>query len=230
MASTWEEYYGFKTEPFKGILKDAAGKTVDTRLGDDTYGIGFGPGDLRKARREGWSALSILDYLKGPPGSGGKGTHESSQYFKDTGGKAAATPQSVINELRQDEALQNRMKTGWERQQNLQSNYDTLSTNFNTLSTNYDTLSGRLDDLSTQQQTNIESITANEQSAQRNQQSAAEAMAEAMKIKDPYSVTGNSALQIQSAQSPSAVAGTISAGLAGLSRGGKKFKNKTLNV
>ena len=229
MADTWEEYYGFKTEPFRGIVRDASNNVVDTRQPTGEYGIGFGPGDLRKARREGWTALSILDYLKGPAGSGGYGTTESSQWFTDTGG-LGQVPQEVINELRQDQALQDRMKTGWEKQQNLQSNYDTLSTNFNTLSTNYDTLSGRLDDLSTQQQTNIESITANEQSAQRNQQSAAEAMAEAMKIKDPYSVTGNSALQISSAQSPSAVAGTISAGLAGLSRGGKKFKNKTLNV
>ena len=35
---------------------------------------------------------------------------------------------------------------------------------------------------------------------------------------------------IQSAQSPSAQAGMISAGLAGLSRNNKKFKNKTLNI
>ena len=127
MASSWEEYYGFKTDPFKGILKDAGGATVDTRQASGEHGIAFGPGDLRKARREGWSAISILDYLKGPTGSGGLGTHESSQYFADTGGQAIATPQEVINELRADEALQNRMKTGWESQQALQSNYDNLT-------------------------------------------------------------------------------------------------------
>ena len=150
MASSWEEYYGFKTEPFQGVLEDLSGATVDTR-DDGIHGIGFGPGDLRKARRQGWTALAILDYLKGPTGSGGLGTHESSQYFKDTGGKAQATPQSVINELRQDEAIQNRMKTGWEKLygddgslsgiQDISDTLGNVQSEVSTLSSGYDDLS-----------------------------------------------------------------------------------------
>ena len=227
MANSWEEYYGFKTDPFRGIVQDASGTPIDTRQPTGPHGIGFGPGDLRKARREGWTALSILDYLKGPTGSGGLGTHESSQYFADTGGQAIATPQEVINELRADEALQNRMKTGWESQQALQSNYDnltnTLTTNYNSLRDQVSTLSSGYDDLSETSQQNTLSISAAQQAAEN-------AMAEAQKVKDPYAITQNSAMQIQSPQTPSSAAGTISAGLAGLSRSGKKFKNKTLNV
>ena len=223
MASSWEEFYGFKTDPFKGILKDASGATVDTRQASGEHGIGFGPGDLRKARREGWSAISILDYLKGPLGSGGLGTHETSQYFKDTGGKAVATPQSVINELRQDEALQNRMKTGWQKLYGDDGTIQDISDTIGTVKSDVSTLSSGYDDLTETSQKNTLSISAAQQAAEN-------AMAEAKKVKDPYAITQNSALQIQSAQTPSSAAGTISAGLAGLSRSGKKFKNKTLNV
>ena len=223
MASSWEEHYGFKTDPFKGILKDASGNTVDTREGSGGYGIGFGPGDLRKARRQGWSALSILDYLKGPTGSGGLGTHESSQYFADTGGKAAATPQSVINELRQDEALQNRMKTGWESMYGDGGTIKDISDQIGTVESDVSTLSSGYDDLTETSQQHQLSISQNKAATDA-------AMAEAQKVKDPYAITQNSALQIHGAQTPSSAAGTISAGLAGLSRSGKKFKNKTLNV
>ena len=47
---------------------------------------------------------------------------------------------------------------------------------------------------------------------------------------NPYAVVGNTALGIQQKQSPSQVAGQISAGLAGFSRNQKKFQTKTLNV
>ena len=226
MASSWEEYYGFKTDPFKGVLEDLSGATVDTRQSTTGHGIGFGPGDLRKARRQGWTALSILDYLKGPTGSGGLGTHESSQYFKDTGGKAAATPQSVINELRQDEAIQNRMKTGWEKlygDDGSLSGIQDISDTLGNVQSEVSTLSSGYDDLSETSQQHQLSISQNKAATDA-------AMAEAQKVKDPYAITQNSAMQIHGAQTPSSAAGTISAGLAGLSRSGKKFKNKTLNV
>ena len=229
MASSWEEYYGFKTGPFEGILTDAGGNKVDTReasidaAAGKNYGIGFGPGDLRKARREGWSALSILDYLKGPAGSGGVGTHETSPYFADTGGKAVATPQEIINELRQDEALQNRMKTGWEKLYGNDGVIKDISDKLGTVTSNVSTLSSGYDDLTETSQKNTLSISQNKAAADA-------AMIEAQKVKDPYAITQNSALQIHGAQTPSSAAGTISAGLAGLSRSGKKFKNKTLNV
>ena len=190
MADSWEEYYGFKTEPFRGRVTDQSGNVVDITKPTGQHGIGFGPGDLRKARLEGWSALSILDYLKGPAGSGGFGTTESSQWYADTGGRGVVD-QTIINELRQDQALQNRMKTGWEKMKETQN-------------------------------TTSQSVTEATQTAQQ-------ALAEAQKIKSPFAVTNNSAMQIAGSQSPSQAAGTISAGLAGLSRN-KKFKNTSVNI
>lgn len=125
-------------------------------------------------------------------------------------------PQEIKNELRQSMSIEGALKTGFDK-------YKELGTSFETLSGKFDTLSGKYDDLSGQQEKNVLSISANKQAA-------ANAQAEAMKVKDPYAITQNSALQIQSAQTPSSAAGTISAGLAGLSRGGRKFKNKTLNI
>ena len=215
LSSSWQEHFGYKTDPFRGLLKDASGATVDTREATGEYGIGFGPGDLRKARREGWTALSILDYLKGPTGSGGLGTHESSQYYADTGGQAIATPQEVINELRQDEALQNRMAEGW--------------TKFNDMFKDYEAPTVDLSGYA--QKSDLDSY-ASKSDVTKNTQDISRAMLEAQKVRqnNPYAVTGNSAMGIQQAQSPSQVAGQISAGLAGFSRNQKKFKNKTLNV
>ena len=59
------------------------------------------------------------------------------------------------------------------------------------------------------------------------------AMTEALKVRTTSAQpVQNQAtpIGIQAAQSPSAQAGMISAGLAGLSRSNKKFKNKTLNI
>lgn len=59
-----------------------------------------------------------------------------------------------------------------------------------------------------------------------------EILTETQKVRqnNPYAVVGNTALGIQQKQSPSQVAGQISAGLAGFSRNQKKFQTKTLNV
>ena len=81
------------------------------------------------------------------------------------------------------------------------------------------TLAGRVGDVESQQEQHSTDIASN--------------LAEAMKVRTTSAQpVQNQAtpIGIQSAQSPSAQAGMISAGLAGLSRNNKKFKNKTLNI
>ena len=81
------------------------------------------------------------------------------------------------------------------------------------------TLAGRVGDVESTQEQHSTDIASN--------------LAEAMKVRTTSAQpVQNQAtpIGIQSAQSPSAQAGMISAGLAGLSRNNKKFKNKTLNI
>ena len=111
------------------------------------------------------------------------------------------------------------MKTGYEK-------YNELLTNYNNLQTKVGNLpdySNKIQDLTSRQSAHTLSIAANQASANA-------AMTAANQVRTPFAVTGNSAMQIQGAPSSNQLAGQIATGLGGLSRSNRKFQNTTLNI
>ena len=99
-ASSWEEHAGLRTD-YQGIHQgvDASEESIGIGYGglDDVgvnYGVGFGPGDLRMATEDNFSAGSILDYL-------------NNTY-------TGVVPQSVRNTLINRRADENRERAQWQ--------------------------------------------------------------------------------------------------------------------
>ena len=168
----------------------------------DAYVTGFGPGDLRRATNRGYSATAIMNYLSGQDGGGGYG---------------GIIPMEVKNQLRQRMAVEEGMYHGWNKYKD---KFSAIQDQFKDYTKTAD-----------QQQVDLSDY-AKTSDVQANTQNIQKAMLEAQKVRqnNPYAVQGNTAMGIQQKQSPSQVAGQISAGLAGLSRNQKDFKNKTLNI
>ena len=184
--SGWEKFYGYTGQYRPGE------QLVDPTV-RDAYGVGFGPGDLRRATNRGYSATSIMNYLSGGDGGGGYG---------------GIIPMEVKNQLRQRMAVEEGMYHGWNTWKDKFKEYDDKIGDFDP------------DDF------------AKKGDVETNKENINRAIQEAQKIRqnNPYAVTGNTAMGIQQKQSPSQVAGQISAGLSGFSRNQNKFKNKTLNI
>ena len=233
---SWTDFYGFKSSPYHGATDSD-----------------FSMDDFRDARRQGYTGMSILEWMK-PGGSYQDGVWTGETIEDRRGGV------DVMRDLRNLERTEQGMKTGYEKLQSQLSglqapdlsdyaktsdlsgyarqeslggyaktsdllNYakDTDLTNLETDVTNLtgagQALSGRL------------GIVESTQAKQKTD--IGKAMTEALKVRTTSAQpVQNQAtpIGIQAAQSPSAQAGMISAGLAGLSRSNKKFKNKTLNI
>jgi len=235
---SWQDFYGFKSG-YQG--------TSDSDFTQD---------DFRDARRQGYTGMSILEWMK-PGGSYQDGVWVGQTDETRRGGD------DVMRDLRNLERTEQGMKTGYE---NLQSRLSGLSSpdlsgyartsdipNISNLATKdslgayaktTDLLSlpnatqfGNLKDRVTAAEgagLSIAGRLGNVESAQQTQEGQiASNRAEALKVRTTSAQpVQNQAtpIGIQQAQSPSAQAGMISAGLAGLSRNNKKFKNKTLNI
>lgn len=236
----WTDFYGFKTgftgqTHERGMPGDAPGTSHQHEAG-----TAFDANALRRARKGMFTGASIKDYLQ-------------------SSGSWAATDQAIRDEVFQDIGSQRGMQIAYDKIQDIGSpdlsgyartsdipdvsnlatkdslggyaktsdllNYakDTDLTNLETDVTNLtgagQALSGRL------------GIVESTQAKQKTD--IGKAMTEALKVRTTSAQpVQNQAtpIGIQAAQSPSAQAGMISAGLAGLSRSNKKFKNKTLNI
>ena len=241
---SWQDFYGFQTGAFE----------------HPSLGSTFGMDEVRDARRGGYTGMSILEYLKpgGSRGSGLGSTHGGTWVGANREGLDISA--DALKHLRSLERTELGMKTGYENLQSRLSGLsspdlsgyaktsdlsnlatkdslggyakttDLLSlpnaTQFGNLRDRVTaaegaglSIAGRLSNVEGAQQTQSEQISQNR--------------AEALKVRTTSAQpVQNQAtpIGIQSAQSPSAQAGMISAGLAGLSRSNKKFKNKTLNV
>ena len=202
----WKEFYGFNVDPFSGssvkyTAGPASGQSVDV-IRADQGDFGFGGGDLRRARKAGHSAHSIMKYLKGDDMMG-QGA------FYEQGGTTIG--QEAINDLRGQLQIEQGMKNMFHSYKAGQSKYDDLFKKYGDLDKKYG-------DLSKKQTTQSEQISQNKELAQQ------------VKINNPSTVQGGSTLSIQQ-NTQGSTAGMLSAGLAGLSRGSnKEFKNKTINV
>ena len=198
MSNGWESFYGLKGG-YSGIGTDRFGQKVDYM----NTGAGFGPGDYRKARLEGYSATSIHDFLKSQ-GGGTSSNLEASGAHKSNIGYAAWN--DIISDMQTEKALKK--------------SYDTWNQKFGEYTRTEDQVAPDLSDY------------AKTSEVEANKQNIELAMKEAQKVRqnNPYAVTGNAVMGVQQKQSPSAVAGQISAGLAGFSRNQKKFQTKTINV
>ena len=216
----WKEFYGFNVDPFTGSSEkitggSQSGQSVDV-IRADQGDFGFGGGDLRRARKAGHSAHSIMKYLKGDNLTG-RGA------FYDAGGTTIG--QEAINDFRGQLSIEQGMKNMFHSYKAGQTKYDDLFKKYGDLSKNYGDLDekyGDLDkkygDLSKKQTTQSQQISQNKELAQQ------------VRINNPSTVQGGSTLSIQQ-NTQGSTAGMLSAGLAGLSRGSdKEFKNKTINV
>ena len=213
-GKTWQDWYGFNTNPYSGYSVSQAGgpnkgMAINAVSGSDT---GFGGGDLRRARRDGYTAGSILKYLMGDDMVGRDG-----QFFTQGG---TAIGQEAINDLRGQYQQEQAMQTGWDKMGKLLEGYTKTSD------------LPAAPDLSGYVKKDSLGDYAKKSDVTKNTQNIATAMANAQKVtqNNPYAVTGNSVMGIQQASSPSQVAGALTAGLAGFSRNDKKFQNKTINV
>ena len=231
---SWTDFYGFKSSYGGpgGQEWDPSGQ--------------FGYQNLNIARRGGHSAMSILEWLK--PG----GTRSSDDgTWRGTTREGISTDAETMSKLRSLERTELGMKRGYEKMMDMfddkdvdLSGYakkDDLSsyaksadligkfadkTAFQTAQTDITGLKGQ--DISIGNRLGIVETTQQQQGTD-----ISEAMTEAQKVRTtaPSAIQSQSSpIGIQGAQSPSAQAGMISAGLAGLSRSNKKFKNKTLNI
>tara|TARA_R100000781_G_scaffold4568_1_gene5536 strand:+ start:1079 stop:1687 length:609 start_codon:yes stop_codon:yes gene_type:complete len=201
---SWQEHYGFRT----GYSGRAGGTTV---LQGDLPG--FGPGDLRKAKGEGYTSLSILDWLR----SNDFGAQHSEH---GTSGSREIN-QGVYNTLIGQAAMERGLREGYQNRVDT-SNLVTQSSLDDTIS-NLPDYSTQIEDLTSQQSSNSLAIAANQASANA-------AMTAANQVRTPFAVTGNSAMQIQGAPSSNQLAGQIATGLGGLSRNQRRFQNTTLNI
>ncbi len=230
----WQDFYGFKSGAYGGA-------------GDDE----FTSQEFRDARRSGYTGMSILEWMK-------PGGQRGDDGWKGANRSGLTVSEDLMHNLRSLERTEMGMKKGYESIKNMMpdmSDYartsdlpdtsgfatkdslggyakttDLLSlpnaTQFSTLKNRVTaaegaglSIAGRLSNVEGAQQTQSEQISQNR--------------AEALKVRTTSAQpVQNQAtpIGIQQAQSPSAQAGMISAGLAGLSRNNKKFKNKTLNI
>ena len=200
----WREFYGFNVDPFTGQSQRYTAGPLHGTMAPVIEGsdTGFGGGDLRRAFKAGHSAHSIMKYLKGESMTG-------SGLFKEQGGTAIG--QEAINDLRAQLSIEQGMKNMFHSYKNQKAAFDDLSSKY--------------DDLASQQSTNTGNIATNTGGIQDNQ-----ALANQVTVTGPSAVTGGSALQIQQSGAGSGL-GTLTAGLAGLSRtSDQSLKNKTLNI
>ena len=217
MADEWESFYGLKGG-YSGKGTDRFGKTIDYMK----TGTGFGAGDYRKARLEGYSATSIHDFLKGQGGGGTVDNLEQTGAHKSNIGYTAWN--DVISDMKTEQAL----KKSWESWNEKFGEYTKTADQVSPDLSGYATTES-LGDYAKTESLGDYAKTAD---VTKNAEDIALAMKEAQKVRqnNPYAVTGNAVMGIQQQQSPGQVAGQISAGLAGFSRNRKKFQNKTLNV
>ena len=236
----WQDFYGFNTG-FTGqthersMPGDAAGKAWQHEAGS-----AFDASSLRRARKGMFTGASIRDYLQST-------------------GSWAPTDQAIRDEIFQDIGSQHGMKIAYDKIQNIGSpdlsgyartsdipNISNLATKdslggyaktTDLLSLPNATQFGNLKDRVTAAEgagLSIAGRLSNVEGAQQTQsEQISQNRAEALKVRTTSAQpVQNQAtpIGIQQAQSPSAQAGMISAGLAGLSRNNKKFKNKTLNI
>ena len=200
----WRSFYGFKSGDFTGESERITAGELSGTMAPVISGddTGFGGGDLRRAFKAGHSAHSIMKYLKGDDLVG------QGQFYDDGG---TAIGQEAINDLRAQLSIEQGMKNMFHSYKAGQSKYDDLFKK-------YGDLEGKYGDLSTAQTTQGEQISQNRELAQQ------------VKINNPSTVTGGSAMQIQQ-NTQGSTAAMLSAGLSGLSRGSDKdFKNKTINI
>ena len=225
---SWQDFYGFNTG-FTGQTHERSmpGDSAGTAWQHEA-GSAFDANALRRARKGMFTGASIRDYLQSSDSWG-------------------ATDQEVRNEIVQDIGAQRGMQIAYDKIQNIGSpdlsgyaTKDSLGGYAKTtdlLSLPNATQFGNLRDRVTAAEgagLSIAGRLGNVESAQQTQEGQiASNRAEALKVRttsaQPVQNQGTP-IGIQQAQSPSAQAGMISAGLAGLSRNNKKFKNKTLNI
>tara|TARA_R100000458_G_scaffold42039_1_gene39847 strand:- start:1282 stop:1827 length:546 start_codon:yes stop_codon:yes gene_type:complete len=103
MATTWEDFYGYKT----GYAGKAKGTNIWEPSGE--YGVGFGPGDLRKGFNEGYTATEMLKYL-------------ADSNYEQKG----IIPQEVKNQMRQSMSIESALSKGFDKYKTLQDNYTKL--------------------------------------------------------------------------------------------------------
>ena len=115
----WRQFYGFNTDPFAGsAVKYTAGEGSGSSVNvirPDSGDYAFGGGDLRRARKAGHSAHSIMKYLKGDD-MVGKGA------FYDQGGLQIG--QEAINDLRGQLQIEQSMKNAYNNQMKVRQEYD----------------------------------------------------------------------------------------------------------
>ena len=203
----WRAFYGFNVDPFTGESKRyTAGELSGTMAPViDGSDTGFGGGDLRRAFKAGHSAHSIMKYLKGD-------SHTGQGQFYEQGGTAIG--QEAINDLRAQLSIEQGMKNMFHSYKGLQDKFSTLSDDYGTLKDK----TGTLEATQGKQQTAIEQN---------------KALAEQVKINNPSTVTGGSALQIQGAGGTTggggSALGQLGAGIAG-TKDDKKLTTQNLNV
>ena len=150
----WEEHFGYA-----GTYRPGDQPTDPTKA--DAYGIGFGPGDLRRAMNRGYSATSIMNYLSG---AGGQEAYQG------------IIPTEVKNQLRQSMSIEEGMYRGYSKFQ------DTIKGLQDKLTASEKTVKDITD-----AQTGIKST----QTKQGQDIAAAKALAQQVKITNPTSVTGS---------------------------------------
>ena len=172
----------------------------------DATNKGFGGGHARRALEEGWSPLSIQQWM------------DKNKPAPHLGGNSSWQAWNIINPaVMQQKAMESLYSHFSDRFSGLDDKYQAAG--------NYATAGDWDQDIADLKAEGTEGRRKNAEEIQK-------AMAEAQKVRqnNPYAVIGNQAMGIQQTRSPSAVAGQISAGLAGFSRNQKKFQTKTLNV
>ena len=238
---SWQDWYGFKSDRYTGPS------------GEDWDPSGsFTLQNLNVARRAGHTGMSILEWMK-PVGDR---DNEDRTWRGAMREGVEAPTQEVMGILRNLERTELGLKTGYDKllsrlddipdQPDLssyakKSDIPELGAYAKTADligkfapkTDFDTARGditKLQGVDTSYGTRIGTL---ENTATKQTKDISDAMNEAMKVRN----TSASAVQnqgipigVQQAQSPSAQAGMISAGLAGLSRSNRKFRNKTLNI
>ena len=212
-TSNWREYFGFKVNPYAGYAQKytagpGSGMAVNAVGPGDT---GFGGGDLRRARKAGHSAHSIAKYLWGDDMVGNDG-----QFFTQGGTDIG---QEAINDLRGQLQIEQALKNQYHADMKIRSDYD------DKLTSQQGAIDSYKDQLK-EQKTSIETLQADMKSAKDAQSRMQSQYYNSMSSP----ITGNNALQIASASSPSQTAGMISQGLSGLTTGGYTHRNRTLNI
>ena len=117
-TSNWRNYYGFLGDDYAGsAISQASGEAGGTAIGAIRDGdTGFGGGDLRRARRAGYTAHSIMKYLMGDDMVGRDG-----KFFQEGGTDIG---QEAINDLRGQLQIEQSMKNAYHNQMKVRQEYD----------------------------------------------------------------------------------------------------------